>query len=51
VGASQIVLGIDYPYPWEDKPVDHVMATPGLSDDERIVILGTTAAKLLGIQA
>ncbi|MGZ8228198.1 MAG: amidohydrolase family protein [Burkholderiales bacterium] len=51
VGASQIVLGTDYPYPWEDKPVDHVMATPGLSDDERIAILGTTAAKLLGIQA
>jgi aminocarboxymuconate-semialdehyde decarboxylase len=50
MGASQIMLGTDYPYPWEDKPVDHVMATPGLSDDERIAILGATAARLLGIK-
>jgi aminocarboxymuconate-semialdehyde decarboxylase len=50
VGASQIMLGTDYPYPWEDKPVDHVMATPGLSDDERVAILGATAARLLGIK-
>ena len=50
VGASQIMLGTDYPYPWEDRPVDHLMATPGLSDDERIAILGATAARLLGIK-
>jgi aminocarboxymuconate-semialdehyde decarboxylase len=50
MGASQIMLGTDYPYPWEDKPVDHVMATPGLSDDDRIAILGATAARLLGIK-
>ena len=50
VGSSQIMLGTDYPYPWEDKPVDHVMATPGLTDDERIAILGATAARLLGIK-
>jgi aminocarboxymuconate-semialdehyde decarboxylase len=50
MGASQIMLGTDYPYPWEDKPVDHVMATPGLTDDERIAILGATAARLLGIK-
>ena len=30
VGASQIVMGTDYPYPWVDAPVDHVLATPGL---------------------
>jgi aminocarboxymuconate-semialdehyde decarboxylase len=50
VGSSQIMLGTDYPYPWEDKAVDHILSTPGLSDDERIAILGTTAAKLLRIQ-
>jgi aminocarboxymuconate-semialdehyde decarboxylase len=50
VGASQIVLGTDYPYPWEDKAVDHIMNTPSLSDEERIAILGGTAAKLLGIK-
>jgi aminocarboxymuconate-semialdehyde decarboxylase len=49
VGASQVVLGTDYPYPWEDKAVEHVMSTPGLTDDERIAILGGTAARLLGI--
>ena len=49
VGSSQIVLGTDYPYPWEDKAVDHIMNTPSLSDEERIAILGGTAAKLLGI--
>jgi aminocarboxymuconate-semialdehyde decarboxylase len=49
VGSSQIVLGTDYPYPWDDKTVDHIMNTPSLSDEERVAILGGTAAKLLGI--
>jgi aminocarboxymuconate-semialdehyde decarboxylase len=50
VGSSQIMLGTDYPYPWEDKAVDHILKTPGLSDKERIAILGGTAAKLLRIK-
>jgi aminocarboxymuconate-semialdehyde decarboxylase len=50
VGSSQIMLGTDYPYPWEDKAVDHVLNTPSLTDDERIAILGGTAAKLLRIE-
>ena len=50
VGSSQIMLGTDYPYPWEDKAVDHILNTPSLSDDERIAILGETAAKLLRIK-
>jgi len=49
VGSSQIMLGTDYPYPWEDKAVDHILNTPSLSDDERIAILETTAARLLRI--
>lgn len=49
VGAGQIVLGSDYPYPWQMKPVDHVLATEPLSDEEKAAILGGTAAKLLGI--
>jgi aminocarboxymuconate-semialdehyde decarboxylase len=49
VGAGQIMLGTDYPYPWEDKAVDHIINTPSLSDDERIAILGGTAARLLNI--
>ncbi|OAI42479.1 hypothetical protein AYO38_03095 [bacterium SCGC AG-212-C10] len=46
-GVSQIVLGTDYPYPWTTTAVDHILATPELSDDGRIAILGGTAAKLL----
>ena len=49
-GAGQIVMGTDYPYPWTKTSVDHILNTPGLSDDERIAMLGGTAAKLLGIK-
>jgi aminocarboxymuconate-semialdehyde decarboxylase len=49
VGSSQIVMGTDYPYPWDDKTVDHIMNTPGFSDEEKIAMLGGTAAKLLKI--
>jgi aminocarboxymuconate-semialdehyde decarboxylase len=48
-GASQVVLGTDYPYPWTSTAVDHVLSTPELSDEDRIAILGGTAARLLGI--
>ena len=49
VGPDHIGLGTDYPYPWTDTPVDHVMATPGLSDAQRTAILGGTMSKLLRI--
>jgi len=51
VGAGQIVLGSDYPYPWQLAPVDHIFASASLSDDEKADILGRTAAKLLGMEA
>jgi aminocarboxymuconate-semialdehyde decarboxylase len=51
VGASQLVVGTDFPYPWTSTAVDHVLATPGLSDAERTAVLGGTAAKLLRIKA
>jgi aminocarboxymuconate-semialdehyde decarboxylase len=50
VGASQIVLGTDYPFPWTKTAVDHILTTPGLSDAERVAILGETAEKLLAIK-
>ncbi len=50
VGASQIVMGTDHPFPWQSKAVDHILNTPSLSDAERAAILGETAAKLLGIK-
>ena len=46
---DEIVIGTDYLFPWNRVPVDHILATPGLSDDDKIAILGGTAAKLLGI--
>jgi len=48
-GAGQIMIGTDYPFPWTSTEVDLVLKTPGLTDDERIAILGGTAARLLGI--
>jgi aminocarboxymuconate-semialdehyde decarboxylase len=48
-GASQIMIGTDYPYPWSTTTVDHVLNTPELSDAEKRAILGDNAAKLLGI--
>jgi aminocarboxymuconate-semialdehyde decarboxylase len=50
-GASQLMVGTDYPFPWTKTAVDVVMATPGLSDADRVAILGGNAARLLGIKA
>jgi aminocarboxymuconate-semialdehyde decarboxylase len=49
-GIDHVILGTDYPFPWNTAPVDHIMSIPGLSDDDRIKILGGTVAKLLGIE-
>jgi predicted TIM-barrel fold metal-dependent hydrolase len=50
-GASQIMIGTDYPFPWSTTTVDHVLNTPGLSDADKSAILGENAAKLLKITA
>ena len=50
VGASRIMLGSDYPYPWQLSPVDHIFASTSLSDDEKADILGRTAAKLFNLE-
>ncbi|HXF66301.1 MAG TPA: amidohydrolase family protein, partial [Burkholderiales bacterium] len=50
VGASQLVIGTDHPIPWQPRSVDHILETPGFTDEERIAMLGGTAAKLLGIE-
>jgi aminocarboxymuconate-semialdehyde decarboxylase len=48
-GPGQIMIGTDYPFPWTSTEVDLVLNTPGLSGEERVAILGGTAARLLGI--
>jgi aminocarboxymuconate-semialdehyde decarboxylase len=50
VGASQIVMGTDYPFPWTRTAVDHILGTPDFSDAERVAMLGETAEKLLAIR-
>jgi aminocarboxymuconate-semialdehyde decarboxylase len=45
------VLGSDYPYPWQLHPVDHILASTTLSEDEKLDVLGRTAARLLNVQA
>src|SRR6266566_3490134 len=35
-GIGQVMIGTDYPFPWNKVPVDHVLSTPGLSDDDKI---------------
>ncbi len=50
VGASQVVIGTDHPIPWNQHPVDHVMATKSLSAAQKTAILSGNAAKLLGIK-
>src|SRR6185436_17034297 len=50
VGASQIVLGSDYPYPCQLKPVGHIFDSASLSDDEKADILGRTAERLFNLE-
>jgi aminocarboxymuconate-semialdehyde decarboxylase len=50
VGAGQIVLGSDYPYPWQLNPVDHIFASASLSDEEKADILGRTAARVFNLE-
>src|SRR5881628_1719817 len=50
VGVSRLMIGTDFPYPWTKTAVDHVLGTPGLSDADRVAILGGNAVKLLGIK-
>lgn len=48
-GADHVVVGSDYPYTWADRPIDHVLETPGLTDAEKIAIVGGNALELWGI--
>ena len=51
VGAGQIVMGSDYPYPWQLHPVDHILACTSLTDKQKAAVLGETASRLLKIKA
>jgi aminocarboxymuconate-semialdehyde decarboxylase len=50
VGASQLVVGTDYPFDMGSYRVHELVAAiDGLSDDERRAVLGGTAARLFSI--
>jgi len=49
MGVENVVMGTDYPFPWNTAPVEHILSVPGLTDDDKIAILGRTTARLLGI--
>jgi aminocarboxymuconate-semialdehyde decarboxylase len=51
VGSNRLVIGTDHPIPWQSQSVDHILNAPGFSDEEKIAMLGGTAARLLGIKA
>jgi aminocarboxymuconate-semialdehyde decarboxylase len=50
VGASQVMLGSDHPYVWEQHPVDHVLATSTLTDVQKVAILGGNAIRLFKLK-
>jgi aminocarboxymuconate-semialdehyde decarboxylase len=51
VGPDRIMMGTDFPYPWTDRAVDHILETPGLTDADKASMLGELAARLLGLSA
>ncbi len=49
VGASQLVVGTDYPFDMGSYDVHELIdAVPGITEEERRLILGLNAARLLG---
>ena len=51
VGASQIVLGSDYPYPWQLHAGGSHLRLRFAQRRQKAAVLGATAAKLLNIKA
>ena len=49
VGAERVVMGSDYPYEMHERePVAAIRAVPGLTDEQRALILRGNAERILG---
>jgi aminocarboxymuconate-semialdehyde decarboxylase len=51
VGPDHVMVGTDYGFNWSKDPASLVLSTPELSSDDKVAILGGTAAKLLRLPA
>ena len=49
VGADRLMMGTDFPYPWTDRAVAHILETDGLSDADKVSIIGGLAERVLGL--
>ena len=50
VGVNRLVIGTDHPIPWNENPGRSHPERAGFTDEEKIAMLGATAAKLLNIK-
>lgn len=50
IGPQRVLMGSDFPWYDLDRTVDLVLSLPGLSDEERIGIVGRNAAGLLELE-
>ena len=48
LGASQVMMGSDYPYPLGERPAGAVVRATDLSDEEHAAVLGGNAVRFLG---
>ena len=50
-GADHIMLGTDYPYDMaEYYPIEHIVTTAALSNDQKAAVAGGTAVGLFGLK-
>lgn len=48
LGAQNVMMGSDYPYPLGERPAGEVVRRAALSDADRAAVLGGNAARFLG---
>ena len=48
LGAENVMMGSDYPYPLGERPAGAVVRRAALGDHERAAILGGNAKRFLG---